>query len=601
MRDLKMVFVGSLLLFLLNQNGQCQDNAVPPQKPAAKVDRKQQPLPKEFAAFAYVPSESALLITARPSAIFKNELIQKIPSIDRMNEESRKLAGADPGNIERITIAYWLDKPYTSPRKKRQHRLPRVDLVFIFHFHKAFDLKKSESIRYQEVTNVTAHGVTYRTGGFDTYFMPDPTTLIIARQDTMESVLANKTPAKVVRSALETGLDHDVTLVAEFESLRPLLKDFAKGDAGQLPGFAELPDHLERLTLKLDFTKTADLNLVIETNSEAAPQTIQKAYNMAYGLIALQLPRLSQEFQRSMGEELGLKTIKLLNQIYTTAKAETDGKQFQFHLQVPASAKEYFQSLGEWQKKRKREFAKKNNLLNIGIAILSYASTRNSMLPFPNGSSELPKAERGKLSWRVHLLPYLDDAALYRKFHLDEAWDSKHNKALLAEMPSYYKLSDQTKPGYTQYVAPAGKGFVVDGDTPRHLRDVTDGLSNTLMVVTVKPDKAVPWTKPGGFDLDPQTAGKILDGYENGNLVLMADGRVHYLDPKLDAKTLKALLTIAGGEPIDAETFNYDLNDPEVAQRAASLREQSERNEVPEAPPIRNARPGIGSSDSPSP
>ncbi len=410
--------------------------------------------------------------------------------------------------------------------------------------------------------------------------MPNPTTLLVARREAMETMLANKTPAKIVRLALATGLDHDVTLVAEFKSLRPLLKDFAKQDEIQLQGFAELPDHLDRLTLQLDFTKTADLKLVIETNSEKAPQTIQKAYNMAYGLIALQLPQLSKQFQRKMGEELGLKTIKLLNQIYTTAKAETDGKRFQLHLQVPASAKEYLQSLGEWQKKRELEFAKKRNLKMIGLAIHNYHDTFK-MFPFPNGRSELPEAQQGKLSWRVHILPQIDEALLYNKFHLDEAWDSKHNKALLAEMPAVYKLSDQTKPGYTQYVAPEGKGFLVDGDTPRRFRDITDGSSNTLMVVTVKPDKAVPWTKPGGFDLDPAKAGKILGGYENGNLVLFGDGRVLYLDPKLDAETLKALLTIGGQEPISSDSVEYDASDPDGAKRAASRVQKVEEKRAP--------------------
>ncbi len=66
MRNLKMVFVATLLLCLMSQHGQSQDKAVPPQKPA-QADGKQQPLPKEFAAFAYVPSESAVLISLRPT------------------------------------------------------------------------------------------------------------------------------------------------------------------------------------------------------------------------------------------------------------------------------------------------------------------------------------------------------------------------------------------------------------------------------------------------------------------------------------------------------------------------------------------------------
>ncbi len=73
------------------------------------------------------------------------------------------------------------------------------------------------------------------------------------------------------------------------------------------------------------------------------------------------------------------------------------------------------------------------------------------------------------------------------------------------------------------------------------------------MVLTVKPDQAVPWTKPGGFELDPAKAAEILGGDPKGFLALFADGSVSTLDPHADPKTLKALLTIGGGEPVDRE------------------------------------------------
>jgi hypothetical protein len=38
------------------------------------------------------------------------------------------------------------------------------------------------------------------------------------------------------------------------------------------------------------------------------------------------------------------------------------------------------------------------------------------------------------LSWRVKLLPYLEQDHLYRQFKLNEPWDSPHNQALLKEM-----------------------------------------------------------------------------------------------------------------------------------------------------------------------
>src|SRR5205823_10918869 len=57
----------------------------------------------------------------------------------------------------------------------------------------------------------------------------------------------------------------------------------------------------------------------------------------------------------------------------------------------------------------------------------------------------LPICKQGKplLSWRVHLLPFLEQDNLYKQFHLDEPWDSEHNKKLIARMPPVYRSSDK--------------------------------------------------------------------------------------------------------------------------------------------------------------
>jgi hypothetical protein len=75
------------------------------------------------------------------------------------------------------------------------------------------------------------------------------------------------------------------------------------------------------------------------------------------------------------------------------------------------------------------------------------------------------------------------------------------------------------------------------------------------MVLTVKEDKAEPWTKPGGLAIDPAKAAEILGGDAQGFLALFGDGSVQDFDPKMDAEKLKALLTISGGEPVDRFEF----------------------------------------------
>ena len=50
------------------------------------------------------------------------------------------------------------------------------------------------------------------------------------------------------------------------------------------------------------------------------------------------------------------------------------------------------------------------------------------------------------LSWRVLILPYVEQEDLYKQFHLDEPWDSEHNKKLIEKMPAVYRVARHTQP-----------------------------------------------------------------------------------------------------------------------------------------------------------
>ena len=67
------------------------------------------------------------------------------------------------------------------------------------------------------------------------------------------------------------------------------------------------------------------------------------------------------------------------------------------------------------------------------------------------------------LSWRVAILPFIEQDALYKEFKLDEPWDSEHNKKLIAKMPKLYgPARGQAKEGETFYQRFSGPGFSPD-------------------------------------------------------------------------------------------------------------------------------------------
>ena len=166
----------------------------------------------------------------------------------------------------------------------------------------------------------------------------------------------------------------------------------------------------------------------------------------------------------------------------------------------------------------------------------------------------LDKQDKPLLSWRVKILPMLTSRALHDEFHLDEPWDSEHNKTLIQRMPTIYMSpgsEELSKQGKTRYLVPVGEGCLFDEEEGPRLQDVSDGTSNTIMAVEADSDHAVIWTKPDDLEIDMD---EPLDGLAEsrfgGFCVLMCDGAVRFVSNNIDPDLFLCLLTRAGGEVI---------------------------------------------------
>jgi Protein of unknown function (DUF1559) len=81
---------------------------------------------------------------------------------------------------------------------------------------------------------------------------------------------------------------------------------------------------------------------------------------------------------------------------------------------------------------------KMNDLKMVALAIFKYYDRHGTLPP----SYSVDKAGKPLLSWRVLILPYLEQQAVYRQFHLDEPWDSPHNIKLLPLMPKVFRSTN---------------------------------------------------------------------------------------------------------------------------------------------------------------
>jgi prepilin-type processing-associated H-X9-DG protein len=194
-----------------------------------------------------------------------------------------------------------------------------------------------------------------------------------------------------------------------------------------------------------------------------------------------------------------------------------------------------------------------NNLKQVLLAMHNHLAANDK---FPRDYTD--KDGKPLLSWRVAILPYIEQAELYNKFKLDEPWDSPHNKELLKEMPATYRCPDVTgaEPFTTTYRGFVGQGALFETGQDVGIAGVTDGTSNTIAVVEAK--EAVPWTKPDDLPFD-QAAKPSLFGagspHPGGFNCGFADGSVRFIKNSIAPMVFKALITRAGGEVIAADAF----------------------------------------------
>jgi len=195
-----------------------------------------------------------------------------------------------------------------------------------------------------------------------------------------------------------------------------------------------------------------------------------------------------------------------------------------------------------------RRMQSMNNLKMIALAMHNYHDTHKSFPPRANFSDD------GKplLSWRVHILPFIEQEALYRDFKLDEPWDSAHNKKLIERMPALYRNpSARPSTSHASYLVPCGNGSIFEGKKGTTFGSITDGTANTILALEANEAASVIWTQPKDleYDVTDPLAG-LGKAHPGGFLTAFADGSVQFLAANIDTDLFLRLLMMADGKPI---------------------------------------------------
>jgi hypothetical protein len=496
-------------------------------RPAAAQPAKALP-----AALQYVPADAAVFVHADADKLWSGPIGKAVRGADEklfadLTAKGKDLFGITPDQIESVT-AFW-------PKFKG----PGDDEAFgvVIAFKNAYDRKKIES-------------------GLDKLFKGGTRPKLIAPSDRLAVLLfelddsygkprpAGKPgPLTATLREAATGkhlLSYGVTLSN--------IPDQLRGD--DLPEEARpFKPLFQAETLSSFLTFDKDLRFEVRVKAASGPKAIEAEKALGF---------VSSMLQQQLGGALKgldgpMNTVAVARELLKSLKATkfaTTGDETRATLTLPADlpyGKAFAEAVGKVREAAARAQSQ-NNLKQIAIALHNYHDVHGSLPP----AAVVDKKGKPVLSWRVLILPYIEQNDLYQKFKLDEPWDSPNNIKLIDQMPKVYALPTPTKAkaNETHYRVFVGNGSAWDYLKGSKLQEFIDGTSNTIVVVTAA--DAVPWTKPDELEFDPEKDMKKLLGFFESSVcnVALGDGSVRSLSKSIAAKTLNALITRGGGEVI---------------------------------------------------
>ncbi|MEM7474920.1 MAG: DUF1559 domain-containing protein [Planctomycetota bacterium] len=355
--------------------------------------------------------------------------------------------------------------------------------------------------------------------------------VVIGSEKGVMSILSSDgQPSEFLSQALKGHGDtpHGLVFATSPETARVLMQVLSqslKDDVGEILNLARIIPEMKAVAVETSSLPPEEVKAFIQTdnNNEVAKALV--------ALMDSRLPGVSKHLQISQAPghvAVSTKSLKKLTQVLHKASG------------------------GE-------RMSRMNDLKYVALALHNFYATYEHFPP----QALTDKQGKRLLSWRVMILPFLEQNALYQQFHLDEPWDSPHNLEVAKTIPMQYAVKEgpgTNADGFplTTILAPMTKdsAFGRPGK-PLQFKSVLDGTSNTLWFLDAPASKAVPWTKPVDLTYDPKNPHDSLFGPDRQEFIgAIMDGSVHVLPKAAKADVLNSLITVDGGEVINQEDLN---------------------------------------------
>jgi hypothetical protein len=386
----------------------------------------------------------------------------------------------------------------------------------------------------------------------------DPRTLLVGAEPMLREMIATGEVASPLRQMLSSlPMRNDITAVLAVSPIRDQIKQLAAGAPPLPPPLQPLlnvPDQLEAVMVAVNLSRERVSGLQLIATDEAAAQklqtTLQQSLGFAKQMLLAQMLQAAGDGEDATEEAMQRYLMRVADTIEGRLRPTRTGNRLLITLDADYASTGVLVALLLPAVQAAREAARRtqslNNLKQLALAMHNYHDTYRH---FPAAYST-DAAGEPLLSWRVYLLPFLEEQTLFEQFRLDEPWDSPHNRQLIAQMPDVFRApGSQLLQGKTNYLGIRGEemAFIAPkqaGPRPEGSRmaDFTGGTSNTLMIVEASDAVAVEWTRPADYEPnEAQPAAGLVGLRPGGFQAAFADGSVRMISSEIDPAMLMRL------------------------------------------------------------
>jgi hypothetical protein len=516
----------------------------------------------------YVSPSAVAVAVLRPGQVMTAEATQMLP-VEVASAAGLQHLGVDPADVEEV--AAFIEAPLAGPPQygatvKLTKPLSLNDLPAELRAHtQPGELAGRE---YLQSVNPMLPSI----------YAPDDRTLVVAPDVTLRRLVEAADKPKsgpLVDRIRNLPAGHDLYVAVDLATLRPLIVAGLALARKQVPPeaqqFLDAPSLMSAAELTFNVSNLGPTSLVVHANDEASAERLVTLAGDAFRLwrqkmvAELEAELAKEENQDDPVAQAYLRYVKRISESPAALPTlERDGATLTLFRTTPGDPQQ--QQLAtiavvgilvalllpavQAAREAARRSVSMNNMKQLMLALLNYWDSHRTL------PAHAIYSDDGKplLSWRVQILPYLEEGELYKEFHLDEPWDSPHNRELIARMPAVFRNPNlvEAAEGKTDYLAVVGEPCVFDGTAKgTRLEDIRDGTSKTIALVEADADRAVIWTKPDDWQYDPANPSAGLGGLRPGGwLAAWADGRVSFITSSVDRDVLKSLFTRSGGEVV---------------------------------------------------